>query len=121
MTQLLELATAPEYQLVCGADDLWEGEMAEFDISGVRDLLVHLPGGHISALQPLCPHQRVPLVEGELCGQVLTCRAHHWQLDARTGRGLNPHHAHVAVYPVKIEDGQVFVSVSGVAPRYSSP
>ena len=121
MTTLASFAVESEFHHVCAVDDLWEGEMMEYDVHGTKVLLVHTAGGHFSAVQSRCPHQRVPLVEGELTGHVLTCRAHHWQVNARTGRGINPHHAHVALYPVKIEDGQVFVSVQGVAPRYSSP
>jgi toluene monooxygenase system ferredoxin subunit len=121
MTTLASFVPEPVFHRICAIEDLWEGEMAEFDVNGTKVLLVHTAGGQLSALQARCPHQRVPLVEGELSGHVLTCRAHHWQIDARTGRGQNPHHAHVALYPVKLEDGQVFVSVMGVEPRYCSP
>jgi toluene monooxygenase system ferredoxin subunit len=121
MTTLAVFEPAPDYHRVCALDELWEGEMAEFEVSGTPVLLVHAGPGQLSALQARCPHQRVPLAEGELSGHVLSCRAHHWQIDARTGRGINPQHAHVALYPVKVENGQIFVSVAGVAPRYSSP
>jgi toluene monooxygenase system ferredoxin subunit len=122
MTPLASLRSPePEYHRVCQLEDLWEGEMAEFEVAGTRVLLVHAGGGHLTAIQPLCPHQRVRLVEGELAGTVLTCRAHLWQIDVRSGHGLNPQHARVAIYPVKVEDGQVLVSVAGVGPRYSAP
>jgi toluene monooxygenase system ferredoxin subunit len=121
MTSLALFTPQPEYHRVCAVDELWEGEMAEFEVGGIPVLLVHTAGGHFRALQASCPHQRVPLVEGELQGHVLSCRAHQWEIDARTGRGINPHHAHVALYPIKVEEGQVFVSVIGVAPTYSSP
>lgn len=124
VTHLLDAASLlvePEFHRVCALDDLWEGEMLEVEVMGQRVLLVHGDGGHVSAVQPLCPHQRVPLVEGELIRNVLTCRAHLWQVDVRTGCGLNPRHAHVALYPVKVEGGDVFVSVRGIVPRYSAP
>lgn len=109
------------YHRLCSLEEAWAGEMAEFDVHGTKILLIHTYEGHLTAIQAMCPHQRVPLVEGELLGSVLSCRAHGWQMDVRSGRGLNPHHAHVAVYPLRVEDGQIFVSIEGVKPQFSRP
>jgi toluene monooxygenase system ferredoxin subunit len=53
----------------------------------------------------------VPLSEGERADGVLTCRAHHWQYDASSGRGINPAAARLQAYPVRIEDGAILIEV----------
>ena len=109
------------YRQVCNLDDLWAGEMQTYTVDGTEILLVHTECGEVRAIQAVCPHQRVPLVDGMLEGSVLTCSAHLWQVDVITGKGVNPHHAEVAHYPSKVEGGNVFVAVGGVKPKFSRP
>jgi toluene monooxygenase system ferredoxin subunit len=42
---------------------------------------------------------------------VLTCAAHEWEFDARTGRGLNPASARLHSYPVRLDGMRIFVGV----------
>lgn len=109
------------YHRVCSLDDLWAGEMQVYTVEGTEVLVVHAESGEVRAIQAMCPHQRVALVDGSLEGTVLTCSAHLWQMDVVTGKGVNPHHAHVAHYPSKLEGEDVFVAVAGVKPQYSVP
>lgn len=97
---------------VCATEDLWEEEMESFLVGGREVLVVHVEGG-FRAYEGLCPHQSVRLVEGELEGCVLTCSAHHWQFDLRTGAGVNPARARLRSLPVRVEDGQVQVGEPG--------
>lgn len=50
-----------------------------------RDLCVVRVSGEIHAFDDACPHRQWPLHAGSLDGSVLTCRAHTWQWDVRTG------------------------------------
>ncbi len=93
---------------VCAADELWDGEMDAFDLEEGPLLLVKIDGDY-RAYQGICPHQSVPLVEGELDGLQLTCRGHNWVFDLKTGQGVNPRRACLAAYPVRIRDGEVYV------------
>ena len=34
-----------EFSAVCDLDDLWEGEMEQYEVAGQKVLLVHAPGG----------------------------------------------------------------------------
>lgn len=74
------------FRKVCTLDDLWEGEMASFDVEGHEVLLVWPEGGDVRAFQGVCPHQDIPLEEGKFDGKVIMCRAHQWTFDAGTGR-----------------------------------
>ena len=50
------------YMRVCSLDDLWEGDMESFEISGTQVLVIHTDGGEVFAVQGTCPHQEIPLV-----------------------------------------------------------
>lgn len=104
------------YRTVCDLDDIWEGEVVEFEVDGHDVLIVHQIGGDVVALQALCPHQDISLAEGSFENGVLTCRAHLWQFDSRSGAGLNPDDCRLAIYPVRVEAGKVMVSVEGITP-----
>lgn len=107
------------YQKVCSTDDLWEGDMAAFEVDGQEILLVWPEGEEIRAFQGICPHQDIPLVEGKFDGKTLICRAHLWQFDACTGKGINPGDCQLARYPIRIDAGEVAVDVQGVSPLYA--
>lgn len=104
------------YERVCALDDLWEGEMNLFPLQDGRELLfIHLEGGDVRAFDPSCPHQNFPLLQGSLDGAVLTCPAHLWQFDVRSGQGVNPKGCRLKGYPVKVEGDAVFVDVAAEA------
>ena len=96
------------------ADELWDGEMESFDAGGEEILLVKLDGEYC-AYRGACPHQSTPLVEGEFAGGVITCRAHLWQFDARTGQGINPKTVCLRRYPLRMVGGDIYVEVDGFA------
>lgn len=106
---------------VCTLDDVWEGEMDSFEVDGHEVLILVLEGGKVIATQGICPHQEFELVDGEIEGSVLTCKMHRWQFDVETGKGINPAHAAIALYPTKIEGDDVMVDVSDIKPVFCEP
>lgn len=94
----------------CPVSELWQGEMRRFEL-GDRPVLLVNEGGHLAAFADRCAHQAVPLSEGRLQRGVLTCRAHEWQYDARTGAGINPTSVQLTRYPLEIRDGDIWVDV----------
>ena len=95
---------------ICGADQLWDGEMECFRAGDTTILLLKI-NGQFRAYQGHCPHQGAALVEGELEGGLLTCTAHGWQFDATSGQGVNPKSAHLKCFPVHVVERKVLIEV----------
>ncbi len=105
---------------ICSLDELWEGEMEMRPVGKVPVLLVYPEGGAVKAYQGICPHQQVPLWDGKFDGSVLTCKAHEWTFDGKTGEGINPGGCRLAEYKVKVEGEDVYVDVEGVSPNFAT-
>ena len=104
-----DLRTDDGYVELTEAGALWDGEMESFDV-GDAEVLVVKVDGQIRAYDGICPHQSQSLVEGELDAGVLTCRAHEWQFNARTGEGINPKGTCLLRHDVRVtDDGMVEV------------
>ena len=82
-------------------------ELAELDVAVVR------VGDEVFAIEDVCSHADFPLTDGEVDGCTIECALHGSRFDLRTGEptGL-PATIPIAVYPVKIDGDDVFVSVA---------
>jgi 3-phenylpropionate/trans-cinnamate dioxygenase ferredoxin subunit len=98
------------FETVCAITDLIEGEPRKAVVSGVT-IAVILTEGEVFAINDICSHGAVSLSEGEVEGCHLECWLHGSEFDLRTGHPISlPATDPVPVYPVKVEDGTVFVS-----------
>ena len=70
--------------------------------------------GSFYATADTCSHEEASLSEGDLWGEVIECPLHGAQFDVRTGEVLSlPAVFPIATYPVKVEDGAVYVEWNG--------
>jgi 3-phenylpropionate/trans-cinnamate dioxygenase ferredoxin subunit len=68
--------------------------------------------GDLHAVDDTCSHANVSLSEGEVDGCTVECWLHGSRFDLRTGKPTSlPAIRPIAVYPVRVEDGQVLVDV----------
>ena len=94
--------------------------MLGFDVDGTPIVVLYPLDGEVTAIQGYCPHQQIKLADGDFDGEkVLTCMAHQWQFDVTTGQGVNPANCELALYPVKIDNDEIHVDVTGIEPKYS--
>ena len=97
---------------VARLEELVAGELRLVKVNGTRLVLARV-GDAVYACEELCAHQGGPLSEGKLSGTRLACPWHGWQFDVRTGNCLMPTRGGtVASYPVRIEEGEVWVEVA---------
>lgn len=91
------------------------------DISPLGTRIIKRAAGNIAvfrtaddrvyALDNKCPHKGGPLADGIVHGCRVTCPLHNWVLDLETGKAVAPDEGEAKTWPVKIEDGVVFVQI----------
>jgi nitrite reductase (NADH) small subunit len=66
----------------------------------------------VFAIKDQCPHKQGPLSQGIVHGTTITCPLHNWKIDLASGQALAPDEGCTNIFPVKIKDGRVFLSLS---------
>ena len=90
---------------------LQEGQMHPYELEGKTVLLARVNGQYY-ATGGKCAHYSAPLNEGVLSGHTVMCPWHHACYDIRSGARLEPPALNdLAHYPVRIEDGQVLITL----------
>lgn len=96
---------------VARLEDVPEGTMHMVQVDGTDILLVHLEG-QVRAFQGICSHEYFELDKGFLTNGTLTCALHLSRFDLSSGEPLDPPAEEpLAVYPVIVESGRVFIEV----------
>jgi toluene monooxygenase system ferredoxin subunit len=106
---------------VCKTDTIPEGGMRAVIADAHLIVLVWPDRGELKAFQGVCPHANTPLAEAAFDGTVLTCPIHFWTWDMDSGQPTHEHAVALAEYPVKIEDGVVFIDTEDVSPTFAAP
>ena len=98
------------------------GSITDIPVRGAR--LVAVPEGRIAvfrtiddrifALADRCPHRSGPLSQGIVHGTAVTCPLHNWVISLQTGAALGADEGAVRTFPVRVEDGQLFLCLDGV-------
>jgi len=98
-----------QWKKVANESDLKEGVPVAAKAGKDKILLVRLDG-QIHAVGNQCPHYGAKLSDGAVVGHSVTCPWHGARFDVTTGRlEAAPALDHLAKYPVKIENGAVYV------------
>jgi 3-phenylpropionate/trans-cinnamate dioxygenase ferredoxin subunit len=102
-----------DFVRVCRVDELPAVGAAAADIFGHVLAIVQTREGELYAVDDTCSHANVSLSEGELEGTTLECWLHGSRFDVRTGEPSGPPATTpIDVYPVKVENGDVFVGTT---------
>lgn len=94
----------------CRADDVEPEDVIGFEHGGRSYIICRSPEGAFHCTDGLCTHEQVPLADGLVIGHIIECPMHNGQFDYRTGEAKRaPACENLATYPVKVENGRVFV------------
>ena len=85
-------------------------EAKEFPCGGKTICIANVNGAY-SAMDNVCLHRGGPLGQGTIENGKLVCPWHGWQWDPTTGEAAHNPNAKVAVYALKIENGNVMVEL----------
>jgi nitrite reductase/ring-hydroxylating ferredoxin subunit len=105
---------AQPLQRVLPLAELPPGRMRNVHLDGRHLVLVHADG-RIRAFDARCPHMGYPLSQGHLEPGVLRCDWHHWRFDLATGGCLTFGGVDLPSYPVRLEDGWIWVGAQASA------
>jgi nitrite reductase/ring-hydroxylating ferredoxin subunit len=100
----------PVWRYAGTLDDVWAGEVRGVSLGDVDVVLCNVDGD-LFAYEDRCPHLANPLSHGVLQHNTLTCAAHEWEFDARTGQGVNPQVARLKPFPVRLDDDRIFIAI----------
>jgi naphthalene 1,2-dioxygenase system ferredoxin subunit len=93
------------------AATLAAGECVGLQVGGV-EVAVYNVDGSFHATSNLCTHQHAYLSDGWLEGEMIECPLHQGRFNVRTGAAEGPPlPADLKVFPIRIEDGQVYVEI----------
>jgi 3-phenylpropionate/trans-cinnamate dioxygenase ferredoxin component len=100
--------------LVCELSELDDGKPFGVEVGDVAVVLVR-QGDEVYALRDECSHAELSLSDGELTDKGLECWLHGSCFDLRTGQPSAPPATEpVAVFPVTITEGLVYVDLTPV-------
>ena len=85
-------------------------EAAEFSCNGKMVCIANV-NGKFAAMDNICTHHGGPLGQGVISKGKVVCPWHGWEFDPKTGQTPVPGEK-IAVYPLKIEDGDVWIDLS---------
>ena len=71
----------------------------------------------VFALADKCPHKGGPLSQGIVFGRKVACPLHGWNVGLDDGLAVAPDVGCAPTFPVKVEDGAVFLLIDGLRPE----
>jgi nitrite reductase (NADH) small subunit len=91
--------------------DLPAADTAKEFPCGDKTICIADVNGVYSAMDNVCLHVGGPLGQGMIENGKVVCPWHGWQYDPQTGAVVHNPSVKVAVYPLKIENGEVMVEL----------
>jgi nitrite reductase/ring-hydroxylating ferredoxin subunit len=98
------------WKKVCRTIDV--ADQSGIKIKGPNPIAVFRLGDEFFATDDTCTHAKFSLSEGYIEGEEIVCALHEARFCLRTGKVLSPPAiVPLRTYPVRVEDGEVFVDV----------
>jgi nitrite reductase/ring-hydroxylating ferredoxin subunit len=95
---------------VARADLIPPGSGSRLTTAG-KEIAVFNVDGNICAIADTCPHAGGSLGLGKLDGRIVTCPVHGMKFDVTNGCFAGTSDFGVALFPAKVVDGEILVSI----------
>ncbi|MGH8594930.1 MAG: non-heme iron oxygenase ferredoxin subunit [Gammaproteobacteria bacterium] len=94
---------------VAKSDEFAPGDRRIVEAQGTQIVVFNLDGEYY-AIEDMCTHDYAPLDGGLIEGDAITCPRHGARFCIKPGEALSPPaYEAVTTFPVRVEDGMVFV------------
>ena len=101
----------PQFTKLTTQSELPANNTAKEFTCGGKEICIANVNGTVSAMDNVCLHQGGPLGSGVILNGKVVCPWHGWEWDPQTGKAVHVPNAQVAVYPIKIENGDVLIEL----------
>ena len=91
------------------------GEGRRVSYGNLQVALFRSPEGWF-AVDNQCPHKKGSLADGIVAGKAVFCPMHNWKIDLKTGCAVAGGEGCTKSYPVKVEEGRVYIDFNGAKP-----
>ena len=100
------------WKLICKLDDIPQlGSRLVQRQTGGDIAIFRTSDDEVFALHDKCPHKGGPLSQGIVHGKRVTCPLHGWNIQLENGEAVAPDVGHCGKFEVKVEGGNVYLSV----------
>ena len=97
---------------ICDKDDIDNEDVRRFDHAGRTYAVYRSPEDEYFATDGLCTHEQIHLADGLVMDDIIECPKHNGRFNYKTGQAKGaPVCVNLGIYPVKVEDGAVFISI----------
>ena len=102
----------PQWIAACEADDIDPEDVIPFGHAGRDYALYRSPEDAYYATDGHCTHEKTLLCDGLVEDGIIECPKHNGRFDYTSGKALGaPVLVDLRTYPVKVEDGTVYVDL----------
>ena len=98
----------PKWEKLCPIEDIPSGSRKLFPLSAL-DVIVFNTGKRLYACAAECPHLGENLIDGELTGHVVRCKAHGYKMDLSDGKCITEAGVDIPIFPVEVREGWLWV------------
>lgn len=96
----------------CSIDEIPEDDVIGVQVQG-REIAFYRVGDDVFATDNICTHGHARLCDGFLEGHEIECPLHQGRFDIRNGKAMcEPLTEDIRSYPIRIEEGRVYVELS---------
>jgi nitrite reductase (NADH) small subunit len=100
-----------EFQTVCRAEELPEGESRTVELGGKLIALFHHDGQYF-AIDDVCPHMGTSLGGGYVEDGIVTCPWHAWRFRLADGAWADNPRLKIGCYAVRLENGVIQIQIN---------
>lgn len=96
----------------CAADDIESEDVMRFDHGDSTYAVYRSPDDRYYCTDGYCTHEKAHLADGLVIDEIIECPKHNGRFDYRSGEAKGaPVCVNLRTYPVKVENGEVYIQV----------
>jgi nitrite reductase (NADH) small subunit len=113
-------AIAMPWVEICALDDIPARGCRVVQLAAGQIAVFRTGEDEVFALDNRCPHKGGPLSEGIVHGRQVTCPLHNWVIGLADGEAAGADKGCVRRFPIRLEDGRLFLNIRSIGKEEGS-